>query len=111
MPDDEIYLDPQTVSNGVSDWGAAADTLKAAWTEKVAAITALNTESTWGPDGPGQQFRASYSESGALDFPATAQPLIDTDAALADKVRTAAELTMGADAVQARQVDIDVQGL
>jgi hypothetical protein len=111
VPDDEIYLDPQTVSNGVADWNAAASSLREAWTEKLAAIQGLQTESTWGPDGPGQQFRAAYEESGALGFEASAQPLITLAEELGDRVRTAAELTMGADAVQAQQVDIDVQGL
>jgi hypothetical protein len=111
VPDDEIYLDPQTVANGVADWDAAAGSLRAAWTERLAAIDGLNTDSTWGADGPGQQFRATYADSGALDLEATAQPLITQDEELGGKVRTAAELTMGADAVQAKQVDIDVQGL
>jgi hypothetical protein len=111
VPDDEIYLDPQTVANGVADWDVAAGSLRAAWTEKLAAINALNTESTWGPDSPGQQFKATYEQSGALGFEATAQPWITKDEELGDKVRTAAELTMGADTVQAQQVDIDVQGL
>jgi hypothetical protein len=111
VPDDEIYLDPQTVSNGVADWDAAASSLRAAWTEKLAAINSLHTESTWGPDGPGQQFKATYEKSGALTFEASAQPLVTQDEELGGKVRTAAELTLGADAVQARQVDVDVEGL
>ena len=111
MPDDEIYLDPQTVSNGVADWDASAQTLAASWAAKMGAIKGLHGAAPWGPDSAGEAFLASYDKMGAQTFETDAEPLMTQDAQLAGKVKTAAELTMGADTVQAGQVDIDVQGL
>lgn len=111
MAQDQVEIDPQQAANGIAQWNAAAGALKANWNSKLAEIHALHGTQTWGADGPGKAFSEAYTETGGTTFQDTAQPVIDQIVELGPKVKTAVEHSLGADEVQARVMDIDVQGL
>ena len=109
-PGEQVFVDPQQVSDGAAQLDTASATLRAAWQERIAAIEGLHAARPWGADEAGSTFSGSYADSGAQDLPTRVAPTVEQVAALGGKVRTAAQNSLSADELQAREVTVEVDG-
>ena len=108
---DGVQIDPQQVSNATAQLDATAATLSSEWQARLAAIAALSTDATWGTDESGRRFAGSYADGGGLEMQSTGDPVVADVVAFGPDVRTAVEASLAADEVQARLVDVPVEGL
>jgi len=106
-----VQIDPQQVANATAQLDATAETLRATWQTRMAAISALNTAATWGTDDAGQTFAQQYADGGGTDMQGRGDAVVTDVAAFGPDVRTAVENSLAADQEQARAVDVPVEGL
>lgn len=101
MADNEVWIDPQTASNGIAQWDAAAGDAQSHWAAQTAAATGMG--SPWGGDEAGSTFAGQYGGTELLDNPDVAAvfaKLVETGA----NVRTAINTSIASDDVQAQGV-------
>lgn len=111
MPNEEVQIDPQQVSNGLAQWDQAASNLNSRWQTAVDRIAGLNAANPWGGDAAGSEFRTAYDESGGLDVATNGKDVVKQVVDLGPRVRTAAENSLASDEAQGRVMDIEVEGL
>ena len=108
---DGVQIDPQQVSNATAQMDATAATLSSEWTTRLAAIAVLSNDATWGTDEAGRKFSGQYADAGGLEMQSAGDPVVADVVAFGPDVRTAVEASLAADEVQARLVDVPVEGL
>lgn len=105
---EHVDLDAQQVSNGATQWEAASSTLSSGWQNALSRIHALSHAGTWGSDGPGNAFAASFKPEETFQG---GEEVIKQIVELGPRVTTAVGLSLAADEEQAAEMSIPVADL
>lgn len=101
MADNSVWIEPQTASNGITQWETAAEDAQSHWNSQTA--TAAGMGSPWGSDEAGRTFAQSYGGHELINNPDVAalfSKLVETGT----NVRTAVSASLASDDAQARGV-------
>lgn len=104
MGESNVSIDPQGVSNGISQFQATADGLQTTWDAAVAKINAMNGAAPWGTDDAGSGFVKQWTTDKGDQYAAGGAATVTDLTELAGLVQKAVQASLASDEQQAAEV-------